>query len=96
MTAPDNTSLAIDLAVLKAAVTSLTTRADERHLSLQSQLELRDTALQASLERLQDSLSPLVQRVERLERFQAKALGIVAAGTALVPLVTWLADKVAK
>lgn len=49
-----------------------------------------------ALERLQDSLSPIAGRVDSLERFKAKALGIVAAGTALVPVATWLLDKVAK
>lgn len=84
------------VAVLEVKLEAMERHLDERHGALQTQLELRDAALQASLERLQDTLSPLVQRVERLERFQSKALGIVAAGTALVPFAGWLLDKVVK
>lgn len=84
------------VAVVEIKLESMSRHLDERHTALLTQLELRDAALQASLERLQDTLQPLVQRVERLERFQSKALGIVAAGTALVPLLTWFIDKAAK
>lgn len=82
--------------VLEVKLEALEHRLEDRHASLLQQLALRDEALAMALERLQDALTPMGGRVDRLERFQAKALGILGAGMALVPVLTWVVDKVVK
>jgi predicted nucleic acid-binding Zn-ribbon protein len=79
----DNTSLAIQIAVVQTRLDNLSERFEER-----------DERLQDALDKIAAALPPLAARVEAIEKLKTQILAVAGASATGAGALAWLVEKV--